>query len=167
MYNKNNLAVAKVASRNGIKAELQCVAFYGNRTMATDSFRAIEVSARGKKLDTPTLFYADDVKKVKLKKGEFIDDQSIPIEPCAVHPDRYPDLDKAMKSLQAESYTEIQVNAELLEGLLSVMKNIDDRFSKVTLKVPNQSYKPLIITAENLDPKNVQSATALLMPFNR
>jgi len=168
MYNKNNLAVAKLATRNRIKPELACVAFCGNRTMATDTFRMIEVSAAGPKLNKPVLYFADDVKTVKLKKGDMVPTELLPIKGSEIDGETYPDLDRAKKSLEALEYAEIMVNAAYLEEILSVMKNIDPKFAKVTIKVPmNISYKPMVIEAVNLDPKAPQSATALLMPLNR
>lgn len=44
MYNKHNLAVAKIAMKGDLKPELASVYFTNNHTVATDSFRLIEIS---------------------------------------------------------------------------------------------------------------------------
>ena len=43
IYNEHNLNVARVASKNGIKPELSSVFFTKDRTVATDSYRLLEV----------------------------------------------------------------------------------------------------------------------------
>ena len=44
MYNKNNLAVAAIASKSSIKPELASVLFTKDATVATDSFKLVEIS---------------------------------------------------------------------------------------------------------------------------
>lgn len=44
LYNEHNLKVAKIASRGGIKPVLECVLFTKDKSVATDSFRLLEVS---------------------------------------------------------------------------------------------------------------------------
>jgi len=44
LYNKHNLAVAKIASKSGTREELASVFFSKDKTAATDSFRLLEVS---------------------------------------------------------------------------------------------------------------------------
>jgi len=44
LYNKHNLAVAKIASKSGNREELASVFFSKDKTAATDSFRLLEVS---------------------------------------------------------------------------------------------------------------------------
>lgn len=44
LYNKHNLAVAKIAATSNLRKELTCVAFFKDKTVATDAFRLIEVS---------------------------------------------------------------------------------------------------------------------------
>lgn len=170
MYNKNNFAVGKVASKSTIKPELGCIAFYGDRTVATDSFRLIEMSATGKKLDTPILYEADVIKKgVKLKKGETITMmKEIPVKASPWHGDTYPQIDVVLKDLERTEYVEHFIQAEYLEEILNVMKNVDARYGKVTLKVPKEQGKPIVIVAVNTEEgKETQTARALVMPWGK
>lgn len=164
-YNKNNFAVAKAASRSGIRAEMACVAFYGDRTVATDSFSLIEMSATGKKKETPVLYYADDLKKVKMLKDTTFNDDKMPIPQAPVHGDVYPKVDVALNGFESGEFTEIVVNAAFLENILSVMKRVDSKYGNVTLRVPQQHNRPIIITAQNKkDGEVTQKARAFLMP---
>lgn len=166
MYNKNNLAIAKVASRSGIKQVLQCVAFYGDRTVATDSFRMIEMSAKGDKLPEPELFFSGDIKKIKLKKGETIEHNKLVNVEKLIAGEKWPDVDVVLKREKEREHVEIKVNAEYLEEILSVLKNVN-KLKSVTLKVPTAPGHALIIEALSTDPMNVQVGTGLLMPFNK
>lgn len=167
MYNKNNFAVGKVASKSTIKPELGCIAFYGDRTVATDSFRLIEMSATGKKLETPILYEADVIKKgVKLKKGETISMmKDIPVKASPWHGDNYPQIDVVLKTLDRAEYVEHVIQAEYLEEILNVLKHVDTRYGRVTLKVPVEQGKAIVITAVNTTTgEERQTARALLMP---
>lgn len=160
-YNKNNIAVLKIASKSEIRPELACVAFYGDRTVATDSYRAIEVSARGDKKETPTLYPAKLLKAVKLKKDERIFEELLGIVPMPENAYQFPDVDKATEANTALEYTTIKINAEYLEEILNVLKNVNP-LKSVTLKLPKDSpSKPLLIEAVGKE----QSARALLMPY--
>lgn len=44
LYNEHNIAVAKVASKNTVREELSGVYFTKDKTVATDSFRLVEMS---------------------------------------------------------------------------------------------------------------------------
>lgn len=147
--------------------ELACVAFYGDRTVATDAFRMIEMSATGKKLKTPVLYNAEALKGVKVIKGVDIDLKDIKVKPANVHGDKYPNIDMILKNADEQEYIEHNINAEYLEEILNVLKRVDGTFKKVTLKIPKEKYKPIIITAENTKKGSEQKARALLMPMNR
>lgn len=169
MYNKNNIAVAKMASKSTIRPELACVAFYGDKTVATDSFRLVEMSATGKRKETPVLYDAKTLATVKLKKGESVDDKSMPVKPALVHGDKYPEYEQIFKRTEGKKYAEVKVNAAYLAEICAVLKELDP-FQKIVLKVPTESaYEPVIIEAESGLPAGDeprQRARALLMPFN-
>lgn len=169
MYNKNNIAVAKVASKSSVRPELACVAFYGDRTVATDSYRLIEMSASGKKRETPTLFYAKDLMtsmKVKKNEGYSVDEESIPLKPLTENDHEYPSIDMLFDRVKGKEYVEVEVNAGYLAEICTILKELDT-FGKVTLKLPvGSTYEPVILEAVNKDPKNVQTARALLMPMS-
>lgn len=164
MYNKHNFAVAKVAGRSDIKPDLQCVAFYGDRTVATDSFSLIEMSASGKKTKTPVLFWAKEIKDIKLKKGEMVEMGDIPAKPAPLHGDKYPMVDMILKQFDGEDMLEVVVNAEYLANICNVLKDLS-KFQQVTLKIPKKKHSAIVITAQNDDKNNPQKARALLMPI--
>jgi len=86
LYNKNNLAVAKIAAKDGnSRPELAGVFFTKDKTAATDSFKLIEVSVdktlkpqdfpvvnRKRALQNcpPFIIPAEEVKKIKLPSHE-------------------------------------------------------------------------------------------------
>ncbi len=168
MYNKNNLGVAKVASKSTIRPELSCVAFCGDRTIATDSFRLIQMSANGKKKNVPILYRADEIKKLKLKKDETIDESAIPIKMATIGSAEYPNTDTIFDSLKNKKYVGVRVNAAYLADICNVLKDLDP-FQAIVLKVPvDEKYAPIIITAET-QKKNgeaEQTARALLAVMN-
>lgn len=169
MYNKHNIAIAKVASQSEIRPELACIAFYGDRTIATDSFRAIEMSATGEKKETPILYTRRSLETLKLKKGETVDDETIPVKPAATEND-YPDMDKVFERTEGKKYATVKVNAKYLADICDILKNLDP-FQAITLKIPMDSaYEPVIIEASNAramaNGEEKQTARALLMPMN-
>lgn len=163
-YNKNNLAVGKVASKSNIKQELACVAFYGNRTVATDSFRLIEMSAGGKKKKNPILLHAKTLNQlVKLGKGESKTLEDI-IASARMQTTKgeYPDIDKVLDSAEEQDFVKIKLNGEYLADILDILSKLHS-FGTVELFVPKKEYKPMLIKAESFDKK--QKARALLMPM--
>ena len=164
MYNKNNLAVAKVVSKSPVRLELGCVAFHGNRTVATDSFRLIEVSADGKKKKTPVLYFGKELSKVKLKKGETIGEERLENALAPLHGDKYPLTDTLFDRLKGKKYVEVRINAEYLADICSVLKELDP-FNAITLKVPVSGYEPVVIEADDKKSNGTQTARALLMPM--
>lgn len=170
MYNKNNIAIRKVASRSSIRPELACVAFYGDRTLATDSFRAVEMSATGKKKGKPDLYTARSLEAVKLKKGETVDDKTMPVKKAVGITNDYPNLDEVFKRTEGKPYASVRVNARYLAELCDLLKGLDP-YEAITLKVPTESpYQPVIIEADNSrgpsGKEAKQTARAVLMPMN-
>lgn len=66
-YNKHNLAVKSFASKSLVKPELNAVLFRKDRTVATDSFRLIEVTTPG--TEYPEF---DDTKNTKAPRGDVL-----------------------------------------------------------------------------------------------
>lgn len=171
MYNKNNLAVGKVASKSSIKPELACIAFYGNRTVATDSFRVIEVSAEGKAHDAKMLPAKEVMQRVKLSKDESVELDRIEtitgIVPNPHH--QYPDIDQVFTSAERnEDYVEVNVNAKYLAELATIMSKVSD-YEAVTLRVPTEKGKPVLMLSYHGKKRDdePQKARALLMPMNK
>lgn len=159
MYNKNNLAVEKIASRSTIRPEMQCVAFYGNRTVATDSHSLVEMSADGKKLKEPVLLNANLLKGVKLGKDESIELKDIKITPTE---ERYPDIDNVLDEHDTElNKTRVTINAQYLINVLTTLKSLSKN-NTVELIVDTENTRvPVVLKASN----DKQKARALVMPL--
>lgn len=170
MYNKNNFAIHKIASDSTIKQELHAVAFYGNRSVATDAFRLIEMTAWGEPHE-PILYDRDEVKKIKLEKGVIKSELRDATTARPYEGLTYPDVDIVTKKAFREAedptlYTMVMVNAELLEGLLTIMKKLNT-FGKVSISVPKERNKAMVLFAETVaqGTADKQTARALLMPI--
>lgn len=162
MIKKENLLCAKIASKNSIKPELKCIAFYGDRTVATDSFRLIEIPvACGKKQKEPILMYADTV---KIPKGQ------IGIEEPAgqiVH-GRYPDVDVVMDRDADIEFVTISVNGALLGELLTQMSKLN-KFRRVTMHIPMERLRAIKLEAEcdHIPKDDKRKARGLIMPMSK
>lgn len=167
MYNKHNLAVASIASESSIKPEFGCVAFYGNRTVATDSFRLIEVSAKGE-AHPVKLMNAKIVKTKKLKKDEectFEGIGGVAVEAT------YPEIDKCFETLVVDEseYVTVTINGHYLAEIAKLAASLD-KFDRIKLSVPKEERRAVRITAERKLNDGagfpvLQSARALLMPI--
>lgn len=168
MYNKNNLLVAKCASKQSLKPELRAVAFCGNRTMATDSFRFLEISADGEAHE-PKIIQADEVVRLlKLGKEERVELDRI--EQVVGHEARkcdYPDIDSVMKQAEAETeYTEVHINGAYIAEVVAALSNLN-KFAGVTMRVPHGKHKPLLFYSyARKNEKEKQTGRGLVMPFN-
>ena len=166
MYNKNNIDILKVCSK-GIKPELRCVAFYGNRTVATDSFRLVEMSADGEAHE-PVMYSADLLKTVKLKKGETIDQEGIEargLKPVAA---TYPEVDYVIKEQTQGDFVEVKLNGRYLAEVATLLSKLNV-FEKVTLKVPvdggvARPGRAIIVEAQG---KDDQRTRGIIMPINK
>jgi DNA polymerase III sliding clamp (beta) subunit (PCNA family) len=83
MYNKHNLAIAKIASKSSVRPELSGVYFTKDETVATDSFRLIEITtpkdcdidnfpnpAKPLKEFKPFIVSAKEISKFRLEENE-------------------------------------------------------------------------------------------------
>lgn len=172
-YNRHNLAVAKFASKSTIRPEMSCVAFYGNRTLATDSFRLVEVSADGEAHDI-SLRYAHDVKARKVGKYERIElDGLQAFDVTPMLGDRYPDVTQVMKSQfeNSDEYVTVKVNGAYLAEIAKTLADMS-YCGQVTMQVPIENERcarAVRLFAEAKTGKReqvTQTARALLMPIN-
>lgn len=154
-----------------MKEELCCVAFYGNRTIATDSFRLLEVEAKRDQegnlpaAHEPKLLHADVVKKLKLKKADAVSltdlEQQADV-PANLHLP-YPDVDAIIhRAEKEEEYTEVRINGRLLGELLIAMSK-GNAYGQVTLRVPTTPYKPVYAFTVHGE----QKMRGMCMPMNR
>lgn len=159
MYNKNNLAVGKVASTSKIKPELSCIAFYGDRTVATDSISLIEMSAEGIRSAEPILLDAEQALKTKLKKDQKI--ALLDIENFLQVHAGYPEVDRVLEEAEKNDSQSIWVNGKYLADVLLVLAKLHPK-QQVELLIPKMPNKPLLLKACTGDKK--QRARGLVMP---
>ena len=176
MYNHNNLLPIKVSNPKSFHPASQMIAFYGNRTIATDTFRLLEVSADGE-AHAPAIIDSKLFKATTIpKKTLSFDLAEIEAATGAIaNPHfNYPDVDQIMSEKPDVEYASIKINGELLGELLVAMSKIN-KFEVVELKVPiNAAYTPVHIYArteestyqEGIKVPN-QTAHGLCMPVNR
>ena len=160
MYTQRNLLLSGIASKSNFKPELSTIAFFGDRTVATDSFRLVEIKADGEPVETPTLFKAKDTKqRVKLEKEiEFNTDylkEEFGLKPVEGF---YPEIDKILKpAFSNEDVIELSIDAKLLLETLQVFTRAN-KDNGVTLKVPTTKGKGITIQADGI--------RAIVMPRN-
>lgn len=170
MYTHKNLLPTKVASKTSIKPELRSIAFYGDRTIATDSFRLLEVSASGAKHE-PKLLPADAFKATTISKKTIKFDLDEIERTTGTTPNphaNYPDVDIIMKEDQDVEYATVKVNGKLLGELLVQMGKIS-KYGEVEMKVPiNHAHKPVHLYNHDGNPNQDERQTAhgLMMPMN-
>lgn len=159
MITKENLLVAKMADKKNTRPELQCIAFYGDRTIATDSYRMLDVPVKdGVKYDEPILMLADTV---KIPAGMLGIEEPTGYRVAV----KYPDVDKIMGDDKG-GYREVKVNAKLFGELLTQMSKLTKR-SVVTIRIPNKDNVAIKIeaTCMHLLESDKRKAIGLLMPI--
>lgn len=161
MYNKHNLAVAKLAAKTTIKPALASVAFCGNKTVATDSFRLVEVSTCDEEEATvPVLVPAAKVSRLKLKKDAFVDlsDFGDRVD------DKFPEYAPIVEAAEKRECVTVRVNAVLLYETLKLLADVGGNTPWVTMSVPiEKGQHPIILKVGNA--KSKQTAKALVMPL--
>lgn len=167
LYNKINLSVAKIASKQSHRPEISGVFFTKDKTVATDSFRLVEISvpANVKAEDYPDNFAMRGVKPF-IASGEMI--KAIKLDNDGVvaikhlHDNRieflqgeniinvkridgeYPDYLSIIPS--GEPVAELKINAKYLSEVLDILGKLGGATSEVTIKVFAKN-KPLVIEA--------------------
>lgn len=161
MYTKENVTIKNLASKNSIKEELGCIAFYGDRTIATDSFRLIEVEATGEKHD-PVLYPAKLIQPSHLK-GEFEHDQ-MGVTPVDAH---YPEVDQVINRAfdGKPDMTTMTVDPKLLGETLIAMSKAGARY--IELSLPKTPGIALVAETYITGKHPQKKVRALVMPINR
>lgn len=170
MYNKLNLAITKIASKSSIKPVLASVAFYGNRTVATDSFKLVEMSAPGEAHE-PVMISAKHLKDT-LKMGakdelslEEIKTRTAAVEGTNMFDTGYPDVDQVLdNAFKREDDIKIHLNGKYMAEVADILSKLS-KFQKVTMSVSPHPSRAITFVAE--DHKTGQKARALLMPMNK
>lgn len=162
-YTKENITIKNLVSKTSIKPEMQSIAFYGDRTVATDSFRLIEVQADGKRHD-PVLYSAKMIQPSLVAKNGFEHGELglMPVEAV------YPDVDFVLKSAfdRKPDMTTVRVDAGLLGETLIAMNKSGARF--IELSIPNTPGIALIAeTYQSKGAKSQKKVHALVMPISQ
>lgn len=144
----------------GDKGDVTNVAFYGNKVVATDSFRLVEILAEGEEHE-PRLFDGKMLKAVKVPKGFKMKEEDFGL----VEKDgRFPDYMQLKKRWDSEEYMQFAVNADYLAEIVSQLGKLA-KFKRVVIKVPKKYAEksphelalPIVIEAPD--------AKAFLMPM--
>lgn len=162
MITKENLLVAKIASKKSIKPEMNCIAFYGDRTIATDSFRLMEVPVKdGEKYDEPILMLADTV---KMPAGMVGLEEPTGYRVAA----KYPDVDRVIDGDAGVEYVEFSINGKMFGELLTQMGKLN-KFQQIHVRVPTTPYRAIHLEAkcDHLPKNDKRKARGLIMPMNK
>lgn len=162
IFNKINLLAYKFCSKASIKPEMKAVAFYGDKTVATDSFRLIEITVPGgEKLAEPILIDKDTVKPFTSAPKVFLEVNPKLEKVVGKFPNYTEILDQATSRQDDIVFS---VNGEYLEQACSILKQMS-KFKEVVLHIPREPNKAIILKAKSST--SPQEATVLLMPMNR
>ena len=182
LWNKNNLAAAKIAAKSEIKPELACVLFTKGKTVASDGYRLLEVAAPldGGKIEgamlgaKPFLVNAQQVAK-KLKPDHHNDDRvglmhldrerveflvNGEVEILKPVEGRFPEYEGLFP--QGEPVVRLKLNAQLLGELLEVMGKMTGAWEPVMMNIYGPE-KPMVIEGWTRQ----QPARALMMPMSK
>lgn len=118
IYNKHNLEVAKVASKSDMKPELACVLFMPDKTVATDTFRLVEMSTH--KLDRFGNYPHESIDGVVTDKDKMPDGYLLPAREVLKH-----------KIIKHKTLPELNV-AVLAEGKLNEVALVSTNLEAVT-----------------------------------
>jgi len=162
MYTKDHLLTAKIASKSLIKPELACIAYYGDKVVATDTYRMLEIPVEGGvALKEPDLRLASSA---KMPAGFLKVEDPLGMKPA--NAGEYPSMDYVMKTHNEGEFVTVNVNGKLFGELLTQMAKLN-KYNKVTLRVPMTAYKAIILEAPMGNINSDIKATGLMMPLNK
>ena len=165
MYTKENLLVAKFASKNSIKSELRCIAYFGDKTVATDSFRLLEVPTPTDEDGTePVAFTVPQLREANSAK---MPAGTIAVSDPLGYDDKldgsvYPKYEQIMPKYDDDDVITIKFDAKLLGEMLMQMAKLSKR-KHVTIKVPKNQGRPILIEADYRG----KTARGIVMPLNQ
>ena len=149
---KLQASVAQFASTSEIRPELWCIKHDGITTVATDSFRLVEIKniANDAPEASPAQLYpAKDIDRAKIKTTGDIDEKrnlttiykseitTTNLEDKAVTADDYPKYETLFEneSLADKNVIEIVINGAYLASIALALSKLND-FGKITLRIP-------------------------------
>lgn len=170
MYNKLNLAITKIASKVTIRPELASVAFFGDKTVTTDSYRLIEVSAPGERLEEPVLLNAKHLKSnFKPAVGEHYSLEQIMTRSGAKPViGTFPKYEEIMNPAVARTDDlKVKINGKLLAELVELASQTN-KFSVVELSIPLTQGLPILVSSQGSGKDLIQQKVrGLIMPINK
>lgn len=177
---KNQLLVSAFAENTDVRTELNSVYCDGQKTIATDSYRMMQVTKKGEtEMSEPVMVakkYIDKLKVTKKKQEIDIDAEKFTISHDDVsysfvplHPHQYTYPIQSVKNILEEAKEKnkisIRINGAMFAELISAMAKISDNkiTHEIVLHISNTPSNPVMITAES----NTEKAEALIMPINK
>ena len=167
LYNKINLSVAKIASKSGSRPEISGVFFTAKHTVATDSFRLVEISVPADKKPEdvkdamrgvkPFIASGEMVKDIKLK------DNSEVVAIKHLHDNRieflvgenivnvkridgeYPDYESIMPT--GEPSASVKINAKYLSEVLDILGKLGGASNEVVMKIYGKELQMVVVEA--------------------
>ena len=160
MYTKDHLLTAKIASKSLIKPELACIAYYGDKVIATDSFRMLEIPVvDGVALEKPDLRIASSA---KMPAGFVKVDEPLGMKPTSAG--EYPDTAFVTKRMNEGEFVTLKVNGKLFGELLMQMAKLN-KYGTITMRVPMATQSAILLEAPMGDINSGIKATGLMMPM--
>jgi hypothetical protein len=141
--------------------KIKDVAFYGDRVVATDSFRLIEILASGEAHEA-ICFDATMLKAVKIPKGYSKSEEEFGLVPSK---ETYPKWQELKDDFDKQEYVEFFVNGDYLAEIVSQFAKLS-KHKQVSIQVPKKYFeKEAHVVAKPIKIK-APDATAYLMPMN-
>lgn len=147
-------SVAKFASKSPVRPELACVLSDDIKSVATDSFKLVEISrVTGDKPAIPALYDAQMMKKAKVFTAKAVEEMRVDID-AGIYPDYEPLL------TPRKGDRTMMVNAKYLSEVCAALSKIE-QFGGVTLHIPENPNQAILFTASGQS----HTARAALMPM--
>lgn len=164
MYTKENITIKNLA---GKFMSISNIAFFGNRTIATDSFRLIEVEALGEAHD-PVLYPAHLMPTLNsMPKGSF-NHEDLGLKEFDGQP--FPEVDTVINKQfgeKADMETTV-VNAKLLGETLIAMSRSGAEYIEISVSSGDgQAVLAETFFGDRPHMKKQKKVRALVMPINR
>ena len=145
-----------------VNSRLPNVAFYGNKVVATDSYRLIEIKADGEPHE-PVLYPARLLKAIKLGEKDMIHESQFGIIPVEDVLPKYEELQETWEKIE---YFEFTVNGDYLAEFVSKIGKLS-KHKKVVISIPKiwatdeavEKSHPLVIKSDD------GTATGYVMPI--
>lgn len=146
MFNKFNFQISKITAKSYIRPEISGVFVQPNRTVATDSFRLIEVerTAHGKTQGFKS-FILPKENAENLSKLDDVGISMIKFNDLPKIDGEYPKYKQIMQ--EKGKYTSIKLNPKLLKDLIDFYAKFSE--TEIEMRVPVNHDSPIFLNGEN------------------